>query len=243
MSLKIMVVDDEPLSLKVMRSLAVPLGHKVVTLDNSQEANQQAEKQRFDVVFVGMPRSDGFELAQLIQAARPVSETTIVMLSASEDIQILRRAFGAGVSFVLPKPIAAARVISMLNAMELPGWREKRHMARLPLFTEVNCTRDGQDLPMQSMNISESGMLLRSPHKLEMAQEVSLKFKIAEVHAALDVSARIVRIEGTERVGMEFVSLAPKDENAIQLYVMGHLKKDPSPRVSSDFKTRRLFHP
>jgi CheY-like chemotaxis protein len=243
MSLKIMVVDDEPLSLKVMRTLAVPLGHTVVTLDNSQMANAQAEKQRFDVVFVGMPRLDGFELAQLIQGTHPASETTIVMLSASQDIQMLRKAFGSGASFVLPKPIAAGRVIPMLNAMELPGWREKRHMARLPLFTEVNCTWDDQSLPMQSMNISETGMLLRSPHNLKMAQEVSLKFSIAEVHAALNIPARIVRLEGADRVGMEFISLAPEDQNAIQLYVMGHLKKDPSPRVSSDFKTRRLFHP
>ena len=45
MSLKIMVVDAEPLSLKVMRSVAVPLGHTVLTLDDSQEANQLAEKQ------------------------------------------------------------------------------------------------------------------------------------------------------------------------------------------------------
>jgi CheY-like chemotaxis protein len=54
MSLKIMVVDDEPASMKLIRSLAAPLDHTVITFEDSQEAGQRAEKQRFDVTCVGM---------------------------------------------------------------------------------------------------------------------------------------------------------------------------------------------
>ena len=41
MSLKIMVVDDEPVSLKLMRSLAAPLDHTVLTFEDGQEAVQR----------------------------------------------------------------------------------------------------------------------------------------------------------------------------------------------------------
>jgi hypothetical protein len=75
------------------------------------------------------------------------------------------------------------------------------------------------------MNISESGMLLQPSLDVEIGEEVSLEFKIAEVNALLNVRARIVRKEGMERVGMEFIGLAPEDINAIQLYVMGRLIK------------------
>jgi len=54
MSLKIMVVDEEPTSLKLLRSLAAPLGHTVLTFEDSLEAGQRAEQQRFDVAFVSM---------------------------------------------------------------------------------------------------------------------------------------------------------------------------------------------
>ena len=131
MSLRIMVVDEEPLSLRVMKSLAVPLGHSVLALQDSQEAIQQAEKRRFDVVFLGMPRADGFELARGIRNAQPNREPVVVMLSATDDIEMLRKAFGADVSFVLPKPIAAARIIPMLTAMESPKWKATLHAARL----------------------------------------------------------------------------------------------------------------
>jgi CheY-like chemotaxis protein len=243
MSLKIMVVDDEPLNLKVMRSLAVPLGHKVLTFDDTQEADRQTETQRFDVVFVGMAGAQGLDVAHRVRNSPSNGESTIVMLSATDDAQTLRSAFGAGVTFVLPKPIVAARIIPMLNAMESPGWKTRSHAARLPLFTDVTCKWGGQDLPMRSMNISETGMLLKSVHALEVGQEVSLEFEIAEVRAFVRLSARIVRKEGADRIAAEFIKLEAEDQNAIQVYVMGHLKEKTRSRDLSDIRPRRLYDP
>jgi c-di-GMP-binding flagellar brake protein YcgR len=91
------------------------------------------------------------------------------------------------------------------------------------------------------MNISETGMLLQSPADVELGQEVALEFKIAEVRASLNVFARIVRKEGTERVGVAFIGLKPEDRNAIQLYVLGRLKDLTPPRDLSNIGMHRLF--
>ena len=93
------------------------------------------------------------------------------------------------------------------------------------------------------MNISESGMLLQPTVDAEVGQEVALEFKIAEVRTSLNVLARIVRKEGTERVGMAFLGLAPEDHNAIQLYVMGRLQEYTPSRDFSGVGMRRLFNP
>ena len=226
MSLKIMIVDDEPVSVRLVRSLAAPLNHTVLALQDSQEAGQRADKQRFDVVFVGM---GGLELTRRIRNSQPNRETTIVVLSATEDIESLREAFGEGADLVLTKPISAVRLRPMLAAMDSPGWQGKRHAARLPLFTEVNCTWGDRQFPLRSMNISQSGMLLQPSLDAEVGQEVSLDFKIREVRASLNVRARIVRKEGTLRAAIEFIGLAPEDQNAIQLYVMGRLANGQTP--------------
>jgi len=226
MSLKILIVDDEPVSVQLMRSLATPLNHTVLALQDSQEAGQRTDKQRFDVVFVGM---GGLELTRRIRNSQPNRETTIVVLSATEDIKSLREAFGEGADLVLTKPISAVRLRPMLAAMDSPGWLGKRHAARLPLFTEVNCTWGERQFPLRSMNISQSGMLLQPSLDVEVGQEVSLDFKIREVRASLNVRARIVRKEGTLRAAIEFIGLAPEDQNAIQLYVMGRLVNGQTP--------------
>ncbi|MGC2417104.1 MAG: response regulator [Candidatus Acidiferrales bacterium] len=243
MSLKIMVVDDEALTLKVMRSLTVPLGHRVLTLDNGQEAKQHAEKERFDVIFVGMPGPDGIELARQLLDSQHNKDTVVVMLSVKDDIETLRKAFAAGATFVLPKPIAAPRIVPMLTAMDSPNWKARRGAARLPLSTEVNCRCGNQTFSMRSMNISDSGMLLRSSHEVgvEVGSEVSLEFKIAEFRASLDVRARIVRKEGSEAVGVEFVGLEIEDRNAIQLYIMGHLREQRPARDLADPRMHRLL--
>jgi CheY-like chemotaxis protein len=245
MSLKIMVVDDETMSLKLMRSLAAPLDHTVVAFEDNQEAGQRAETQRFDVAFVGMrmPQLDGIKLARRIRNSPANRDTTIVMLSATDEIDSLRKAFGEGADLVLAKPLTAGRLRPMLNAMDSPGWKGKRYAARLPLFTEVSCKWDKREFPLRSMNISESGMLLQPGVDVELGQEVSLEFKIAEVRASLNVVARIVRKEATDRVAMAFMDLAPEDHNAIQLYVMGRLAGPTTPKDLTGFGMRRLFSP
>jgi len=92
------------------------------------------------------------------------------------------------------------------------------------------------------MNISESGMLLQPAIEAELGQEVALDLKIADVNASLNVRARVIRKEGTERVGVEFIGLTPENRNSIQLYVTGHLESL-APRESPNFAPRRMFHP
>jgi hypothetical protein len=84
-------------------------------------------------------------------------------------------------------------------------------------------------------------MLLEASFDAEVGQEIGLEFKIAEVRASLNVLARIVRKEGTERVGAAFIGLAPEDLNAIQLYVMGRLQDMTPPRDLSGTGMHRLF--
>jgi CheY-like chemotaxis protein len=227
MSLKIMVADDEQVSLKAIRSLSVSSGHTVLTFEDPQQAGERAEQQRFDVVFLGMRPQDltGLDLARRIRNSESNAETTIVMLNATEDIESLRNAFGEGADFVLTKPVSSARLLPMLAALSSPNWNGKRHAARMPLFTEVICKQGGREFKLRSMNISSTGMLFQPATDLEIGAEVSLDFAIAEVRASLSVSARVVRKEGNDRVAMAFVGLAPEASNAIQLYVMGRLSK------------------
>ncbi|HUC53504.1 MAG TPA: response regulator [Candidatus Cybelea sp.] len=245
MSLKIMVVDDEPQSSKLIRSLAAPLDHTVLTFEDGQAAGQRAESQRFDVAFLGMgtPQLDGLELARRIRKSPLNLETAIVMLSAADDIGSLRKAFGEGADFVLAKPISASRIRPMLAAMESPDWKNKRHAVRLPLITEVICIWNNQQFLLRSLNISESGMFLQGSADIEVGKEVGLEFKIAEFRATLKVLGRVVRQELPDRLAVGFIGLAPEDINAIHLYVMGRLRDMTPHRDLSSIGMRRLFTP
>lgn len=242
MSLKIMVVDDEPKTSKLLRSLAVPLGHTVVPFEDYQFAGEKGETQRFDLVFAGMrlPELGGIDVARRMRNSQINREAFIVMLSSSDDIESLRTAFREGADLVVAKPVSADRLRRMLTS-DFREWKRRRGAVRLPLFTDVSCTWDQRQFRLRSSNISESGMLLQPSLDAEVGQEVLLEFEITEIHTSLKVVARIVRKEGLASVGIEFVALKPEDRNAIQLYITGHLGDVKSSRDFSDVGMRRLF--
>jgi CheY-like chemotaxis protein len=243
MSLKIMVVDDEPKIAQLMRAVATPLGHSVLPFRDYQEALEKAEAQPFDVAFVGMrlPELSGLEFSHRIRNTQPSHEAAIVMLTATDDVGTFRKAFGEGADLVLTEPVQADRLSRMLAALDSPDWKVHRPAARLPLFTEVTCSWDGRQASLQSLNISESGMILRPSIDAAIGEAVSLEFKIAEVHASLKVRATVTRKEEEKRVAVEFVDLARENQNAIQVYVMGRPKDDKA-RYSPDFRGRRVLN-
>jgi CheY-like chemotaxis protein len=243
MSLKIMVAGEESQFTQLMRSLATPLGHMVFPFADCRAAGERVDTQRFDIAFVGLrsPAVRGLELAHRLRNSQQNRDAIIVMLSDTDDIGSLRSAFGEGADLVLSTPVAADRLRRMLAAMDRPEWKGRRH-ARLPLFTDVTCTWRDRQFRLRSTNISESGMLLQPTIEAEAGEEVALDFKITDVKALLRVQARVIRKEGTDRLGVEFIGLTPENRNSIQLYVTGHLESL-EPRESPNFAPRRMFHP
>ena len=112
---------------------------------------------------------------------------------------------------------------------------------RLPLRTQVSCVAGDTRHPVLSLNISASGMLLQPVADAAIGTVLSLEFQIAEVHAAIAVQGKVVRVDGSGGLGVEFLNLAREQENAIRVYVLGSAKESVAVRGSPDYRTRRLF--
>jgi CheY-like chemotaxis protein len=243
MSLRILIVEDDPLTVRLMRAAVVPLGHKVLTIEDGRNAAAQVETQKFDLLFVslGLAEPGGLELTRQTRRSNLNRDVAIVALSPTNSVKTVRNAFRAGATLVLTKPLARAHLVPILTAMDRPGWKDQRHAARMPLFAPVNCEWNNQQFALCSLNISESGMLLEPAIDAEIGQELGLQFEIGEAQTALHARARIVRKEGGERMGVEFTGLAPEDKNAIQLHILGRLRGPTRASKPLRVKLPRLF--
>ena len=69
MSLKILVVDDEPEVCKLLKGLLQSLGIETLALTDSQEAARRIVSEKFDgiVLDARMPSPDGFELTRQVR--------------------------------------------------------------------------------------------------------------------------------------------------------------------------------
>lgn len=95
--------------------------------------------------------------------------------------------------------------------------QNRRRFPRYPLDLPVVCDIHGDCQTVQSVNISEGGLLVASPKSLGVGSRVALKFHLG--------NAGEIRLQGTvrhaveEHHGTEFIELSAEDQKRLQDYV------------------------
>ena len=131
---KILVIDDDPIFLRLVDQVLTHQRYEVFKASNGQEALRLLFAEKPDIVLldVVMPRMDGWQTCQRI---REISDVPVIMVTgkqkAEEDIV---RGLDYGADEYLLKPVGSrelvARVRAVLRRAELPSSTEvKREVA------------------------------------------------------------------------------------------------------------------
>jgi DNA-binding response OmpR family regulator len=122
-TMKILAVDDNSITLELLKMMAAQLGFTDVSTVTSGEIALNLINTR-DVIFdcllldISMPSIDGVELCGLIRAVPAYSKTPIIMLTALTDIYNIDRAFLAGATDYATKPFNILELHARLHAAE-----------------------------------------------------------------------------------------------------------------------------
>ena len=131
---KILVVDDDPQMLDILRILLEPWGFKLALLDNPQSFWATLEQFNPDLLIldVEMPQLSGIDLCQVVRNAPAWSELPVLFLSAHRDAETMNRVFTAGADDYVSKPILGPELISrVLNRLE------RTHIIRKMAETDI----------------------------------------------------------------------------------------------------------
>ncbi|MBF0449616.1 MAG: response regulator [Candidatus Magnetomorum sp.] len=112
----ILIVDDVPINLKVVRAHLEPSGYKVLEAGSGQEALIQAE-QRPDLILMDimMPDMDGMETCRRLKANPHTAEIPVIFLSALTDPESRTGALAiGGVDFII-KPFDEEELIARVK--------------------------------------------------------------------------------------------------------------------------------
>lgn len=224
--MKIMIVDDEPEILGLIRAMIEPLECEVLAFADSREAAACVGTQSFDGIFldVEMPHINGIQLTESIRSSSLNGKVPIVILTGSDDIQTMRQAFKAGATYFLCKPVSQERIHTLFNAVLGPMLTQRRKYARLPFQTSVNCSTDSngkKQFTAASVNIGEGGMKFESLTSVEVGQLLNLEFYLPTRDKPLHLLAKVHRMTPPDFYGVEFIQPADSDRQAIQDYVVG----------------------
>ncbi len=230
MSLRIMVVEQDPEILDMVCSIARSLGYDITSSMESLEAARCLESAIQDGILIDAYLSglDGFELTKRVKASKPNRDTPIVIILDSNDLEGARRAFKAGAICYISKPISRDLVYNVLKAMRGPFALMRRRSARLPFHAQVVCTQPdfgGRGFSCGSLNISEGGMLLERSGGQEVGQELWLEFLLPGDKKAHRLLAKVLRRDPEDRVAVQFVGVKERTREAIQNYLVGYLEE------------------
>jgi len=108
---QILVVDDDPTALILMRAALQKAGFDVSTAVDGEDALRQFRESRFDMVMldVEMPGMNGHEVCAALRA-QAGELLPIVMVTGRDDVQSVDKAYRAGATDFIPKPINWALV-------------------------------------------------------------------------------------------------------------------------------------
>jgi putative two-component system response regulator len=121
MNARILIVDDDPAIVEVLRRFLMREGYRVVTARNGLEALEQVSSDPPDLILldVTMPKMDGFTVCKHIKDDPNTALIPITMLTGLDDVDHRTRGIEAGADDFLTKPFEQttlrARIRSQLK--------------------------------------------------------------------------------------------------------------------------------
>jgi two-component system, cell cycle response regulator DivK len=122
MSARILVVEDNPLNLKLIRDVLEFRGFDVITAESGEEGVAAATTTAPDLVIMDLqlPGIDGHEALERIRADPRCSSVPVVAVTAFAMKQDVEQAEAAGFDGFISKPISV-RALPQQLAQFLPG--------------------------------------------------------------------------------------------------------------------------
>lgn len=113
----ILVVDDDPHILALIRTILTQGNYRVTTAGDGQQALDRLRGSHFDAVITDalMPGLDGPTLTEKIKADPNLKDLPVIMITASSRPGMVQKSFASGCILFLPKPFTGASLISILQ--------------------------------------------------------------------------------------------------------------------------------
>lgn len=124
----ILVVDDTPTNLTLVRRIFEKEGCHVETAENGSIALEKTANGKFDLILLDimMPVMDGFSTCERLKAENRTKDIPVIFLTAMTEISEIKRAFDVGGVDYVVKPFNATELLARVRThLELRRYREQ----------------------------------------------------------------------------------------------------------------------
>lgn len=115
---KILVVDDQPENLHILKDRLQRSGYSCITANNGFEGIELMQRELPDLILldVMMPGLSGFEVCQKIQEDPIINHIPVILLTALTGPEDIQEGFQAGAFDYIKKPFNKIELIARINS-------------------------------------------------------------------------------------------------------------------------------
>ncbi|MFO6422565.1 ATP-binding protein [Motilimonas sp. KMU-193] len=169
---RILVVDDEPMNLQVLKNHLSLAGYQIRLMTNGEDALTFLQQQRVDLLIldVMMPKISGFTVAQEVRKTFSNDQLPILMLTAKTRVKDIMTGFHAGANDYLMKPFVKdellARVHNLLELKQAAQFSQENKMLKQEVARRIeaeNALQASQARMTQLLENVEDAILIINP--------------------------------------------------------------------------------
>ena len=217
MPLKLLVVDHDADTLELVHDVFGSERVETHTATDGAQAVAPIMERKFDgfLLEMEMPNTDGCRLASWIRQSPRNSHAPIIHMSSRHDAETVKRAYDAGGTFFLVKPLDRVRLSKLLRSTGAIMLDERRRYWRIPTSIPLQCAVGSREIPGCTIrNLSVTGMLVRGDGSLLPQTPVYLAFSLSN-RSVVSAWGKVVRVDEAGQAGVRFTRLSRMDYQQI----------------------------
>ncbi|MBB3998752.1 PleD family two-component system response regulator [Aureimonas pseudogalii] len=204
MTAKILVVDDQPINLRLMQARLRDEYFEVILATSGAEAIEICRRETVDLVLldVMMPEMDGYEVCRRLKADPACRHIPVVLITALDDMRNRITGLEAGADDFLTKPVR-----------DLPLFSRIRSLTRLKILSDEMRTRAETTMRVLAGNeadaVAESGtggsvlVVVDSPAEGERLSRILRSEHTVRVHVGPVADLEAAAIEPTDLLAID----------------------------------------
>src|SRR5574341_1241842 len=128
--LRVLVIDDEPETVKLVKTFLELYGMEVITALTGMEGLMITTQQQPDVVVLDLmlPDADGYQLIRLLRHQSPSRDLPVVVVSARTSREEEDRGYKMGATGYLKKPVDLSKLVEIVQLVA-----KTRHTGPTPM--------------------------------------------------------------------------------------------------------------
>ncbi len=131
---KILIVDDDPTSLKILESILPGENYKILKANSGDEALESAFREPPDLILLDvlMPGIDGYEVTRRIKRDDRTKDIPVIIITSLDKSEAMLSGFEEGAEELLNKPVHSTELLARVNSMiRLKEYRDQLNIRTL----------------------------------------------------------------------------------------------------------------